>query len=60
MQKSEPFGVFPLEVTDQMLAEGREKYHRLLRLLRAPTTAPACAEAVQAAVLALGLGSEKK
>ncbi|AWM32707.1 PD-(D/E)XK nuclease-like domain-containing protein [Hymenobacter nivis] len=60
VQKSEPFGVFPLEVTDQMLAEGREKYHRLLRLLRAPATAPAYrAEAVQAAVESLGLSGEE-
>lgn len=59
VQKTEPFGVFPLEVTDQMMDEGRQKYHRLLRLLKAPATAPAYrAEAVQAAVEALGLGSE--
>jgi hypothetical protein len=39
-----------------MLAEGRRKYMHLLQLLRAPGTAPAYrAEAVQAAVAALGL-----
>ncbi|MDJ0367215.1 PD-(D/E)XK nuclease-like domain-containing protein [Hymenobacter sp. H14-R3] len=56
VQKVEPFGVFPLEVTTDMLAEGRRKYMHLLKLLRAPGTAPAFrAEAVQAAVTALGL-----
>jgi hypothetical protein len=56
VQKVEPFGVFPLEVTPDMLAEGRRKYMHLLKLLRAPGTAPAFrAEAVQAAVTALGL-----
>ena len=56
VQKVEPFGVFPLEVPTDMLAEGRRKYMHLLRLLRAPATAPAYrAEAVQAAVAALGL-----
>jgi hypothetical protein len=55
VQKSEPFGVFTIEVSEQMLAEGRQKYHRLLRLLKAPATAPAYrANAVQAAVDALG------
>ena len=56
VQKVEPFGVFPLEVPADMLAEGRRKYMHLLKLLRAPGTAPAYrAEAVQAAVAALGL-----
>ena len=56
VQKVEPFGVFPLEVPPAMLAEGRRKYLHLLHLLRAPATAPAYrAEAVQAAVAALGL-----
>lgn len=56
VQKVEPFGVFPLEVPAEMLAEGRRKYMHLLKLLRAPATAPAYrAAAVQAAVTALGL-----
>lgn len=56
VQKVEPFGVFPLEVPADMLTEGRRKYMQLLKLLRAPATAPAFrAEAVQAAVTALGL-----
>jgi hypothetical protein len=56
VQKVEPFGVFPLEVPVDMLAEGRRKYMHLLKLLRAPGTAPAFrAEAVQAAVTALGM-----
>ncbi|MBJ6108127.1 PD-(D/E)XK nuclease-like domain-containing protein [Hymenobacter sp. BT523] len=60
VQKVEPFGVFTIEVSEQMLAEGRQKYQRLLRLLKAPATAPAYrAEAVQAAVDALGLGAEE-
>ena len=60
VQKVEPFGVFTIEVSEQMLAEGRTKYQRLLRLLQAPATAPAYrAEAVQAAVDALGLQSEE-
>ncbi|WP_375416038.1 PD-(D/E)XK nuclease-like domain-containing protein [uncultured Hymenobacter sp.] len=59
VQKIEPFGVFPLEVSPPLLAEGRQKYQRLLRLLRAPGTAPAYrAEAVQAAVESLGLDPE--
>ena len=59
VQKNEPFGVFTIEVSEQMLAEGRQKYHRLLRLLKAPATAPAYrAEAVQAAVDALGQHSD--
>ena len=59
VQKVEPFGVFTIEVSEAMLAEGRQKYQRLLRLLKAPATAPAFrAEAVQAAVDALGLQSE--
>lgn len=57
VQKVEPFGVFPLEVPADMLAEGRRKYLNLLRLLRAPGTAPAYrAQAVQAAAAALGHG----
>ncbi|TDN40185.1 hypothetical protein E4631_17945 [Hymenobacter sp. UV11] len=57
VQKVEPFGVFPLEVPPDMLAEGRRKYMHLLKLLRAPATAPAYrAEAVQAAAAALGHG----
>ena len=60
VQKVEPFGVFTIEVSEQMLAEGRTKYQRLLRLLQAPATAPAyCVEAVQAAADALGLHSEE-
>ncbi|MBD2770041.1 PD-(D/E)XK nuclease-like domain-containing protein [Hymenobacter sp. BT664] len=60
VQKVEPFGVFSIEVSEQMLAEGRSKYQRLLRLLKAPATAPAYrAEAVQAAVDALGLSEEE-
>ena len=56
VQKTEPFGVFTIEVSEQLLAEGRQKYHRLLRMLKAPATAPAYrAEAVQAAVDSLGL-----
>lgn len=56
VQKVEPFGVFPLEVPAEMLAEGRRKYMNLLKLLQAPATAPAYrAAAVQAAVAALGL-----
>ena len=59
VQKTEPFGVFPVEVTPLMFEEGRQKYQRLLRLLQAPATAPSYrAEAVQAAVKALGLGAE--
>jgi hypothetical protein len=38
VQKTEPFGVFPVEVTEPMLSEGRAKYQRLLRLLKAPAT----------------------
>ncbi|MFD2720803.1 PD-(D/E)XK nuclease-like domain-containing protein [Hymenobacter monticola] len=58
VQKVEPFGVFTIEVSEQMLAEGRQKYQRLLRLLKAPASAPAYrAEAVQAAVDSLGLGA---
>jgi hypothetical protein len=61
VQKIEPFGVFTIEVSQQMLAEGRQKYQRLLRLLKAPATAPAYrAEAVQAAVAALGQGPEER
>jgi len=57
VQKVEPFGVFPLEVPADMLAEGRRKYLNLLRLLRAPGTAPGYrAQAVQAAATALGHG----
>ena len=57
VQKVEPFGVFPLEVPADMLAEGRRKYMHLLRLLRAPATAPAYrAEAVRAAVERLNSG----
>ena len=60
VQKVEPFGVFTIEVSGQMLAEGRAKYKRLLSLLKAPATAPAYrAEAVQAAVDALGLHPEE-
>lgn len=60
VQKVEPFSVFTIEVSEQMLTEGRTKYQRLLRLLKAPATAPAYrAEAVQAAVDALGQGSEE-
>ncbi len=56
VQKVEPFGVFPLEVPADMLAEGRRKYLSLLRLLHAPGTAPAFrAKAVQDAVDSLGL-----
>jgi hypothetical protein len=56
VQKVEPFGVFPLEVPTDMLAEGRSKYLRLLRLLHAPATAPAYrAKAVQDAVDSLGM-----
>ena len=56
VQKVEPFGVFPLEVSEEMLREGRQKYQHLLRLLKAPATAPTYrAEAVRAAVDALGL-----
>ena len=56
VQKVEPFGVFPLEVPADMLAEGRNKYLRLLRLLHAPATAPAYrAKAVQDAVDSLGI-----
>ncbi|GAB3294702.1 PD-(D/E)XK nuclease-like domain-containing protein [Hymenobacter humi] len=59
VQKVEPFSVFTIEVSEQMLAEGRTKYQRLLRLLKAPATAPAYrADAVQAAVDALGLHSQ--
>ena len=58
VQKVEPFGVFPLEVPADMLAEGRRKYMHLLQLLRAPATAPAYrAEAVWAAATALGHGA---
>jgi len=61
VQKIEPFGVFTIEVSEQMLAEGRQKYQCLLRLLKAPATAPAYrAEAVQAAVDALGQGPEER
>ena len=60
VQKVEPFGVFPLEVSSEMLSEGRQKYQRLLRLLQAPATAPAYrAEAVQAAVDELRLGTDE-
>ena len=60
VQKVEPFGVFTIEVSEQLLAEGRQKYQRLLRLLKAPGTAPAFrAEAVQAAVDALSLGPDE-
>lgn len=60
VQKGEPFSVFPLNVSEQLLAEGRTKYQRLLRLLRAPATAPAyCTSAVQAVVAALGLSAEE-
>ncbi|WP_310395521.1 PD-(D/E)XK nuclease-like domain-containing protein [Hymenobacter sp.] len=60
VQKVEPFSVFTIEVSEHMLAEGRAKYQRLLRLLKAPATAPAYrAEAVQAAVDALGRHPEE-
>jgi len=60
VQKVEPFSVFTIEVSEQMLAEGRSKYQRLLRLLKAPATAPAYrAQAVQAAVDALGMNDEE-
>ena len=56
VQKVEPFGVFPLEVPADMLAEGRRKYQHLLKLLHAPATAPTYrAKAVQDAVASLGL-----
>ena len=59
VQKVEPFGVFPIEVTEPMFTEGRQKYQRLLRLLKAPATAPGYrVEAVQAAVASLGLNGE--
>ena len=59
VQKIEPFGVFTIEVSEQLLAEGRQKYQRLLHMLKAPATAPAYrAEAAQAAVDALGLAPE--
>ena len=59
VQKIEPFGVFTIEVSEQLLAEGRQKYQRLLRLLQAPATAPASRTgAVQAAIDALGLNPE--
>ena len=61
VQKIEPFSVFTIEVSEQLLAEGRTKYLRLLRLLKAPATAPAFrAEAVQAAVDALGLAPDSE
>ena len=57
VQKVEPFSVVTIEVSEHMLAEGRQKYQRLLRLLQAPATAPPYrAEAVQAAVDALERG----
>ena len=60
VQKVEPFSVFTIEVSEHMLAEGRQKYQRLLRLLKAPATAPAYrTQAVQAAVDALGLSDEE-
>lgn len=60
VQKVEPFGVFPVEVTELMMQEGRQKYQHLLRLLQAPATAPAYRlEAVQAAIAGLGLSDEE-
>ena len=57
VQKVEPFDVFPVEVTELMMHEGRRKYQHLLRVLQAPATAPAFrVEAVQAAIAELGLG----
>lgn len=57
VQKVEPFRLFVVEVTAEMLAEGRRKYLHLLRLLRAPATAPTYrVKAVQAAIDELGLG----
>ena len=55
VQKIEPFSVFSLEVSPSLLQEGRQKYQHLLRLLRAPGTAPTYrAGAVQAAIERLG------
>jgi hypothetical protein len=57
VQKIEPFSIFTVEVSPEMLADGRRKYLHLLRLLRAPGTAPSYRiKAVQAAVDSLGLG----
>ena len=57
VQKSEPFGVFPVEVTPLMFEEGRQKYQRLLQ---APATAPAFrAEVVPAAGEGTGFGPEQ-
>lgn len=60
VQKAAPHGVFLVEVTPQMLAEGRAKYRALLTLLvpgREAEVLPfVSAEAVRAAVKELGLG----
>lgn len=61
VQKIEPFRLFTVEVTPEMLDEGRRKYMHLLRLLRAPATAPSYrVKAVQAAIDSLGLSEEER
>ncbi len=62
VQKSAPYGVFLVEVTPEMLAEGRAKYRALLTLLvpgREAEILPfVSADAVRAAVKELGLRPE--
>ncbi|MBC7449658.1 MAG: PD-(D/E)XK nuclease-like domain-containing protein [Hymenobacteraceae bacterium] len=62
VQKAAPYGVFLVEVTPEMLAEGRAKYRALLTLLvpgREAEVLPfVSAEAVRAAVQELGLRPE--
>ncbi len=59
VQKAEPFGIFLVEVTPEMLAQGRAKYEALLKLLvpgRETEVLPFVdADAVRATVQALGL-----
>ncbi|WP_303312524.1 PD-(D/E)XK nuclease-like domain-containing protein [Hymenobacter sp. BT730] len=60
VQKVEPFGVFTVEVTPQMLEEGRRKYLYLLRLLQPDAEVPAyLSEAVRGVVSSLGQTSEE-
>jgi len=59
VQKFEPFGVFTVEVTPDMLADGRRKYLYLLRLLQPEAEIPAYLnEAVR--TIADSLGTPEK
>ena len=57
VQKFEPFGVFTVEVTPDMLANGRRKYHYLLGLIQPEADVPAYySDAVRQVTAGLGLG----